>query len=320
MAFKLEMASFRFTLRADQEAQLPPYLGSTLRGAMGKAFRSGACMTKAPSCKGCMFAKQCAYAYIFETSIDQVNEETRKTISHFIPHPFVLEPPVAGKTLYHKGEELQFQVALIGKGLQFLPFFIAAFGQAGLDGLGVRRHKFHLTSVEQVCGGEKVHLWDGGNQMLAQPKTHIFSDEQAEQAEQDEQVFERVSLELQTPLRLVDGGRLTADLTFTLLMRSIFRRLNLIGKIHGQGALQIPYRDYLARADEVKMVSSDTHLNWQDWERYSNRQKRSLKMGGLCGTLSYQGDLGIFMPYLRMAQAFHVGKGTVFGLGKVKLL
>jgi len=312
--FKLEMASFCFTLRADNDAQLPPYLGSTLRGAMGKAFRSGACMTKAQNCQGCMFASQCAYAYIFETSREQVDGEKKKVASLYIPHPFVLEPTLGDKTHYLKGDTLQFKVVLIGKGIQFLPFFIAAFGQAGIEGLGAGRHRFHLVSVEQQSEEEKVSLWDGGNQMLTQPITRIFSNGQTGETVND------ITLDLQTPLRIVDGGRLSADLSFNLLMRSIFRRLDILGKIHGQGALQIPYRDYLSRADEVKMWKEETQLNWQDWERYSNRQKCSMKMGGLCGRLSYKGDLSIFMPYLRMAQVSHVGKGTVFGLGKIAIL
>lgn len=312
--FKLSMASFCFTLRAVEDAQLPAYLGSTLRGAMGRAFRLGACMTKAQNCTACMFASQCAYAYIFETSREQVMGEEKKSTPLYVPHPFVLEPPLDAKTRYQKGDALQFNVVLIGTGIQFLPFFIAAFGQAGLDGFGAGLYRFRLESVEQLRREEKVLLWDGGNQILAKPIEQILTDEQ------NGEKVNTISLVLQTPLRLVDSGSLSADLRFNLLMRSIFRRLDLLGKTHGQGALQIPYRDYLARADEVKMLMEETQLSWNDWERYSNRQKRPLKMGGLCGRLSYQGDLSIFMPYLRMAQEIHVGKGTVFGLGKIALM
>ena len=312
--FKLEMANFRFAFIADEEAQLPLYLGSTLRGAMGRVFRNNACMTKARICSGCMFVRQCAYAYIFETSKEQVHENNKDNVPLNIPHPFVLEPPLKAKTLYRKGEALQFNVVLIGRGIQFLPFFISAFGQAGLDGLGAGRYKFHLSKVEQLSGERKVPLWEGGNQFLTQPYAQILTDEQ------DGKVVNSITLDLQTPLRLIEGGRLSIDISFNLLMRGIFRRLYILGLIHGQGALIIPFQDFLARADEVMLRRPLTQISWQEWERYSNRQKRTLKMGGLVGRLSYQGDLTLFMPYIRMAQELHVGKGTVFGLGKIALI
>jgi hypothetical protein len=311
--FEISMARFRFTMRADEDARLPVYLGSTLRGAMGKAFRKGACMTRARTCENCMFVGQCAYAYIFETTSEQVRAEIKNIIPLYIPHPFVLEPPVTRKTSYTKGDSLQFNVVLIGTGIQFLPFFIAAFGQAGIDGLGAGRFKYHLESVEQLIEGKNILLWEGGNTLVARPNEQLLTDNP------DDQSVNTIIMDLQTPLRLRDGGSLSADLSFTLLMRSIFRRLDLLGKIHGSGALHIPYRDYLLQADDIKIQAERTDLRWIEWERYSNRQKSSLKMGGLCGRVCYTGDLTIFMPYLLMAQELHAGKGTAFGLGKIAI-
>ena len=45
-----------------------------------------------------------------------------------------------------------------------------------------------------------------------------------------------------------------------------------------------------------------------------------MKLGGLIGELSYVGDLKPFLPFLKMTEVFHVGKGTSFGLGRYKLL
>jgi len=58
------------------------------------------------------------------------------------------------------------------------------------------------------------------------------------------------------------------------------------------------------------------HLRWYDWERYSNRQKTKMKLGGLIGRLVYSGPISSFRPLIDAGELLHVGKGTSFGLGK----
>jgi CRISPR/Cas system endoribonuclease Cas6 (RAMP superfamily) len=54
-------------------------------------------------------------------------------------------------------------------------------------------------------------------------------------------------------------------------------------------------------------------------ERRSNQQKTKLKMGGFTGDITLDGDLEPFTSLLRLSEVLHVGKGTVFGLGKMVL-
>jgi hypothetical protein len=41
-----------------------------------------------------------------------------------------------------------------------------------------------------------------------------------------------------------------------------------------------------------------------------------LKMGGLVGEVTFQGELERFYPFIKLAELIHAGKGTVFGLGR----
>ncbi|MCE8429907.1 MAG: CRISPR system precrRNA processing endoribonuclease RAMP protein Cas6 [Candidatus Methanoperedens sp.] len=45
-----------------------------------------------------------------------------------------------------------------------------------------------------------------------------------------------------------------------------------------------------------------------------------LKMGGFLGEITFEGDLNEFMPFLKLGEYLHIGKGTVFGLGKYEII
>lgn len=310
--YSLEYGKFRFYLKSAGEAVLPSYKGSAIRGVLGKAFRKIACHNNKEECQGCMFLTRCAYPYVFETNRFTVLEEIGQ---HYVPHPFLLEPSLEGCQSYKTGDLLYFDLVLFGHGLDYLPYFILAFQEVKRLGLGAGRHPFLMERVDQVVGWEHIPIWQGGNNLLnppqredlascLEPATHGFSG--------------HLKLSLETPLRLVFGGEMVTHLNFTPLMRALFRRLGFLGKAHGRARLDLPFNKLLEKAEGIELVESS--LSWQEWERYSARQKKKLRMGGLVGTLHFQGDLEAFWPFLRMGEIVHVGKGTVFGLGKIKII
>ena len=78
------------------------------------------------------------------------------------------------------------------------------------------------------------------------------------------------------------------------------------------------YRQWIERAAGVTAV--ETALRWHDWERYSQRQKQKMKLGGLVGEVEFAGEWQPFLPLLRLGAALHVGNGTGFGLGRYEIL
>jgi hypothetical protein len=53
------------------------------------------------------------------------------------PHPFVIEPPLDSRTRYAAGDVLVFVLVLVGRAIDYLPYFIFAFEQLGNDrGIG----------------------------------------------------------------------------------------------------------------------------------------------------------------------------------------
>ena len=311
MLFSLPFARLVFSLQAVRSGRLPPYKGSVLRGALGHSFRRLSCHTRGGSCLGCMFGSRCPYAYVFETTAAALPGNFNH---HYIPRSFIIEPPVDGRTDYEAGEKLEFTLLLLGRGLDYLPHFITSFERAAAVGLGAGRVPFALTAVDGLRQGRHLPLWRGGDRLLAEPEPEDLAD-LAAGGPPGAGAQDTVTLEFLTPTRLVNDGQATAALDFPLFMRSVFRRLDLLGRAHGKGPLELPFGELLARAGGVALT--DARLAWSDWARYSHRQKKQVLMGGLTGSFTAGGDLEPFDPFIRMAEVVHVGKGTVYGMGKM---
>ena len=71
------MFKFDLDFRADaialsgarQQLRLPPYKGSTFRGAFGIAFKRAVCIVQHGDCARCLVRAQCVYPYIFDTPV-----------------------------------------------------------------------------------------------------------------------------------------------------------------------------------------------------------------------------------------------------------
>jgi serine/threonine protein kinase len=85
--------------------------------------------------------------------------------------------------------------------------------------------------------------------------------------------------------------------------------------------LQLDFKQLTEDASRVKLVDFDTR--WVDWERFSSRQQVKMKMGGIVGTAAYlapeEGYYSRFWPWLKLGELLHIGKNTVFGLGKMRI-
>jgi hypothetical protein len=95
------------------------------------------------------------------------------------------------------------------------------------------------------------------------------------------------------------------------------RRLSSLSYFHHGAPLPADYTGLSERARGISLIKNATY--WHDWERYSQRQGQRMNMGGLVGTAVYEGELDEFMPWLILGEQVHVGKNTVFGLGKYRI-
>lgn len=126
---------------------------------------------------------------------------------------------------------------------------------------------------------------------------------------------EELTLEFLTPARIKHKRDLVVELDFSILIKALLFRFNFLNFYHvDEREAAFDYKKYIAKAKENVIKENNTF--WWDWERYSNRQGGRMKLGGICGKITYKGKIKSFLPYLRAGEILHVGKGTSFGLGK----
>lgn len=311
---EITLAKFRFTIEAAETLYLPEYKGSTLRGGFGHAFRKVVCTMGPIPCSTCLLFLKCPYPQFFETPIPGDFPPFMRGVKTG-PQPFVVEPPLEKKRIYQTGELLEFGLVLIGRAIEFLPYFIYTFDQLGYRGIGRGQRKFRLKEVASWGEAEWLSVYRGDTKTL----TADFRSHSTELFRAPSQPVRQLTLRFLTPTRIKVQGHLTTGLTFRELVLWLMRRISTLTYFHMPGTtVEWNWRDILEAANPVAVETQN--LRWEDWERYSNRQKTRMKMGGFVGEMTLRGEMAPWLPLLKIGELTHVGKGATFGLGKYECL
>ena len=125
----------------------------------------------------------------------------------------------------------------------------------------------------------------------------------------------RLKLNFHTPLRLKFRNQLQAKLPFHILVRAMLRRISSLFFYYGNGEPPLDYKSLTHEANQIQIV--DSNLKWFDWRRYSNRQDQAMLMGGITGSIVYEGKLSKYLPFIEVCSKVHLGKQSTFGLGTI---
>jgi hypothetical protein len=360
----LSLSRYQLRLKARRAVVLPRYLGSTLRGAFGHSLKQAVCVVTHRDCERCILAERCIYPYLFETPAPPIELlRNQKGAPHpFILMPPISESgdgPIfrpeplprqfkrteclhSGKALrlvksepitcseggwnLSQGDELVFDLLLVGRAVEYMPYVVYAVSEMAKRGLGANRVPFDLSQVAVVDkDGFVESIYSGGSQRITVPSQAIkglseFIQSRLDQLRANDILcLDEVRLNFRTPARVRVNGDLQQALTFELLIRNLLRRISLLAAVHGHRRLDVNYRALIERASSVKTRTSG--LCWRDWERYSNRQKMKMSMGGFIGGIEYVGEaIQEFIPLIIAGEILHVGSGTSFGLGRYQLV
>lgn len=340
--YDLTAHHLEFTLEALTPVALNEHQGGALRGALYHGLRAFCAQRHLANCVECPAVEVCPVAALVST-LDPSGERGRDA-----PRPYVIEPPLDGRTRLEPGEHLCFGLTLLGAALSLFPYVVLAvrrLEEVGLGksvaALGWRRGKVRLAEAwaSNPLSGERQPVLQAGDATVHVPDVPVRHDQVLAAAARLPR--ERLTLEFRTPTRLVAEGRLVKSPEFGVLFHRLWRRLadlseckSLSGGLRPKGGSSVgagrraaegpespisnrpeppdPYQ-LVGLAREVRLVQDDTH--WVELESYSTRQQRATPISGFVGRAVYEGNLEPFLPYLVWGQILHVGKDAVKGNG-----
>lgn len=296
------LARYRLQFKVSEPFSLPEYAGSALRGVFGRALRRIACMTKQADCKSCPLYRSCPYTNIFETPPPQ--GEALQKFSQ-VPSGYIIEPLHWGEQDYQQGDIFAFDLVLFGRVISQLALIIFAFKRGlGYDLAGGKVELLDVAVYDEQGNSQSI-LHNG---VLAEHNAQI---------QLPEMLPTTLKIQIETPLRLQNDGKPLNEneITQQRFFIGLAKRLALLSEFHDKPI----FLNFEQIQRDIAQVCDEKSLKWQDWTRYSSRQKQKMKLGGVIGDWQFENLSPLLAKLLYLGQWLHCGKNATFGLGKYRI-
>ena len=287
---------------------LPPFLGTTLRGAFGFVLKRLVCQVAHGQCSRCLLRSVCPYSTIFEGMGPPERRIMRKYPR--VPQPFVLVVPGPAEGRDASDEHrLRWGVRLFGGAMTYWPYVVHTFETAGEEGVGRNGVRYRIERVTDAVAGEPLATSAG--ETGAEPVAATLPGDPGEEMPTDPCTLR---WRFETPLRIRHGRRLNpSDLDPLALVLAGRRRYDAMEHFYGEGD-GVSEEAWLD-AERFETVSSDIRP-W-GFDRYSRRQRRRMRLDGLLGEITIRGPWHEAGAWLMAADRLHLGKAASFGFGRV---
>lgn len=298
----LPIMPLRFHFDSLTGTKLQGYPGSAWRGAFGHALKKTVCVSRNIECETCLLYHSCAYPYLFKTPPRR--DSAKMTRYDTVPVPYLLNIEFD-----QRPNEYVLGVTLIGEACRHLAYVVHALKLSGEQGIGSQRRKMELREVRQL------DLESGDWNEIYRPDEPLAAAPARCPAVPD--LPDALEICLETPLRLKRDDHLVTPDTFHFrdLFSGLLRRVSMLTYFHGISPLETDFAGLTAASAQITLHTKD--LEWQDWTRFSSRQKTAMQMGGIVGRFRLESaGLEPFWPYLWFGQWIHAGKSVTMGLGR----
>jgi CRISPR-associated endoribonuclease Cas6 len=317
---------FRLHLEPKVPLHMPAYnKGNVIRGGFGSTFRRIVCHTNCREPETCGLRNVCPYTAVFQPFVPEDSEKISK--NRDIPRPFIIKPPLETKETYLPGEPLSFDVVLVGKVKDYLPYFIVTIKELSHAGLGRHRSPVDLCAVGHVgSDGMEVPVYTTENNLVRPPANAISwtdlcasngsnngsmnspqdgsmnspQDSSTDSPEDGAADVTRITLRFLTPTMLKADGVQARRPAFGPVAKRLRDRINALSYFYCGNGLDINFKAFGEQAEKIKTVTDSTR--WVESSRYSRRREVTHDLSGFVGEVSFEGELTPFIPYLKLGE------------------
>jgi hypothetical protein len=318
----------RFHLEPKAPLHMPRYnKGNVIRGGFGSTFRRIVCHSACRDAEICELRSVCPYTAVFQPFVPEDSEKISR--NRDIPRPFVIKPPLDTREVYFPGERLSFDIVLVGKIKDYLPYFIVTFRELSQAGLGRSRTPVELVRVSDIGpDGSEIPVYTSEDNLVRPPAKPIhWADLCSHDNSNNGSVVVHEAPRKTTAtvtLRFVTATMLKADgvnirrPAFGPVLKRLRDRINALAYFYCGKGLDIDFKEFGERAEGIKTVADSTR--WVESSRFSRRRDVSHDLSGFVGEVSFEGVVEPFLPYLKLGEYLHVGKNAVFGNGWYQII
>lgn len=311
----LTVQRLRFRVRPLETIVFGDQPGSALRGALYEVLADNFCSERngfiTPD-----HASRCPVCWLLAA------EDEKSARGQNIPRPLTVEPPL-GRSVFNPHQELVFGFSLIGQAQNLLPYLARAVQKMGEVGVGRGRGRFKLLSIMEynaLFDAERTLL--NGN-VVKRPMLQVTPSRISEAAAKLNP--HKITLEFLTPLRLIADRTLVMAFDPVIFIQRLHERCQGLAERYAETDVPVSWQVWQQNferlseaARQVKIAYDDT--TWLDTFSGSRRQGRATPIGGLIGTVRWEGDLADLLPWILWGASLHVGKNAVKGNGFYRLV
>jgi hypothetical protein len=298
----------RVVFEAVELIVLPVYKGSTFRGCLGEALRSGVCEYKGGECDQCPQRYSCSFSQLFNSYVEPQHPHRRKYTKS--PHPYIINPLLNDQTEFKPGDTFGFELTLIGTAGEHLPLLLHVFERMGSTGIGKGRGRFKPVQVMMLNSGLEYEPlpYFGKADMIS---LAVITSSGAEK---------RITLLFENPLRVMEHGKLLlSPPSFEFLIERLVLRMGLLAHFHCSAPWSESEWGLSVKPTGIQIA--EANILEVDWRRYSGTQDTTMNFDGIVGDITYEGEgINDWIMLLTLGSWLHVGSTATFGLGKYSIM
>ena len=306
-SFNIRYVKLHFHVEFVEEAEMPVYKTSALRGGMGEMLLRSCCVSDR-QCENCGFEPECIVKRIMNSKMEI--EPSFMTSGDSVGYVVECEDY---RTHFNAGDVMQFNVLLFGKTIVYFSQILNAFYALGVNGIGKEKCKYRIISVTNT---KTIPILDGTDINMRNLEVQSVADYIAYRKKQIESEPLNYLIKFQSPLSLKYRGGMLEEFIPEALIESVCRRIYMLDCFEGieSGIHEKEYVDSIS----VPAVISEKHREITI-RRYSIHRESGMYLKGIEGEIRLDSISDELIDILLAGELVHIGKNTSFGFGRYRL-